>query len=31
MLAWSRKEDYFQRMIKDQFDTLNREGAENDS
>jgi hypothetical protein len=29
MLAWNREADYFQQMIKDQFDTLYREGAEN--
>jgi len=28
MLAWNREADYFQQMIKDQFDTLYREGAE---
>jgi allantoinase len=30
MLAWNREADYFQQMIKDQFDTLYREGAENE-
>ena len=29
MLAWNREADYFLQMIKDQFDTLYREGAEN--
>jgi hypothetical protein len=29
MLAWNREADYFQQMIKDQFETLYREGAEN--
>ena len=29
MLAWNREADYFEQMIKDQFDTLYREGAEN--
>src|SRR5437588_9911357 len=29
MLAWNREADYLQQMIKDQFDTLYREGAEN--
>jgi hypothetical protein len=29
MLAWNREADYFQQTIKDQFDTLYREGAEN--
>ncbi len=29
MLAWNREADYFQQMIKDQFDTLYREDAEN--
>jgi allantoinase len=29
MLAWNREADYFLHMIKDQFDTLYREGAEN--
>jgi allantoinase len=29
MLAWNRDADYFAQMIKDQFDTLYREGAEN--
>ena len=28
MLAWNREADHFQQMIKDQFDTLYREGAE---
>ena len=28
MLAWNREADYFLQMIKDQFDTLYREGAE---
>ena len=28
MLSWSREADYFLQMIKDQFDTLYREGAE---
>jgi peptidoglycan/xylan/chitin deacetylase (PgdA/CDA1 family) len=29
MLAWNREADYFKQMIKDQFDTLYREGEEN--
>jgi len=29
MLAWNREADYFQQMIRDQFDTLYREGADN--
>jgi peptidoglycan/xylan/chitin deacetylase (PgdA/CDA1 family) len=29
MLAWNREADYFLQMIKDQFDTLYREGADN--
>ena len=29
ILAWNREADYFLQMIKDQFDTLYREGAEN--
>ena len=29
MLAWNREADYFLQMIKDQFDMLYREGAEN--
>ena len=29
MLAWNCEADDFQQMIKDQFDTLYREGAEN--
>jgi hypothetical protein len=29
MLAWNREADYFQQMIRDQFDTLYREGTEN--
>jgi len=29
LLAWNREADYFLQMIKDQFDTLYREGAEN--
>jgi len=29
MLAWNREADYFQQMVKDQFDTLYHEGAEN--
>ena len=29
MLAWNRDADYFLQMIKDQFDTLYREGGEN--
>ena len=29
MLAWNREADSFLQMIKDQFDTLYREGAEN--
>ena len=29
MLTWNREADYFLQMIKDQFDTLYREGAEN--
>ncbi len=29
MLAWNREADYFLQMIKDQFDTLYRESAEN--
>jgi allantoinase len=29
MLAWNREADHFQQMIRDQFDTLYREGAEN--
>src|SRR5262249_16952299 len=29
MLAWNREADYFQQMIKEEFDTLYREGAEN--
>jgi allantoinase len=28
MLAWNREADHFEQMIKDQFDTLYREGAE---
>ena len=28
MLAWNREADYFLQMIKDQFDTLYREGAD---
>src|SRR5207237_4650789 len=31
MLASNREADYLQQMIKDQFDTLYREGAENDA
>ncbi len=30
MLAWNREADYFEQMIKDQFDTLYREGAEDE-
>jgi hypothetical protein len=29
MLAWNREADYFQQMVRDQFNTLYREGAEN--
>jgi hypothetical protein len=29
LLAWNREADYFLQMLKDQFDTLCREGAEN--